>query len=722
MKTLYMACAVIFLTISLLAIANGKSSKDDKPRLPIELSFSPLKSENKASYSYFDKNHRKVQVEIRSNDSNKSDIDLLIAATNDNEATTNSIELFSPKYDLEEKSTSEDPVSKTVENDTNGKESEISRKDIADSYQPPEFSEVDLPSSTQKLTERSHDSLFNIKKFSPLENLKYLEKNLEKEMQPRYLEQALTTLQYGNSQVPYGMMLSRPMFYGSQVSMYQPNPDTLRLGHIDQHPQKYYNPHQMQIPKHTPIYVENGSPQRNAGINPYSDYINPNPHPVYPERQPQINIKELSRDPRYNSESSYGISSPESKTLLTNSGKPEYNTMFSPVYNHAGIHKEHLAIRNYPENYSHNHQRIPVNPNYQHSDSQHQVKDKVPDRNLYYTPIPDKYHKYGYRYPTYVSNKFRKPVDYQELNVNRIIPQNQYRELIHLDDMNRLRPQNTLNNLKDKQVPHYTIVPQHLLPNYLKNPVHSQHIETYPTSMEKRELQSHPNSYHGKQYRNSEVYSGPRNKPEIKPLDYTPELQYHQDPQVFSSPRHKSEMKHLDYPKKNQHQDNREYSSPQHKLQMKHLDSPPEQSLPQVQHKRYPNQMSSIPPQYSNNEDHQKYYPQNLHSIPGEGSSEHSHPVDQKEYPVSSTYHVESEDPHRKYSIPPRHLQMQDSVKSENHGTGNKDRHLSHPKKKKKYKKNNKNGRIPYEIKSDKNLKEQSHFNQEDFHGHASHQ
>lgn len=593
--------------------------------------------------------------------------------------------MYSPKYDDEKKISNEDSDSTARDGESSGTEIETSRKDTNSLYQPSNLSEKGLFSSTQKFLDLPQHFMYNGNKYSPLENLNRLEKNLEKEMQPRYLEQALTTLQYMNSEIPYGMMLPQPMFTGGYAPMLNPDPKPNGLNHM-QNPPGHYDPYQQQIPSNTPIYnhhVDNGNPQSNSAINPYYGYMNPiSQPPFYPNPQQQINIKEISRDPRYNSESGYKTISPEQKTLLQTSAKPEYNTGYNPQYHQMTRHKEHASLSNYPESNSqshhppHSHNRIPT----EHSDSQRPVRDEVHDRNLYYTPLPNTYQKFQHKTPAYISDMFQRPVDNQQLPRTRIIPQRDHHESMHPNAMNGLRSPTPVNYPRNQQVPRYTIVPQNLLPKYLQTPIHrpdssGRDTETHPLSAERDKLQHHQHPYDEERYRSSQVYSDPR-----------------------------------------------------HKLEMKHLDSPPEHSLSPV-YRRYPNQMSSVPQHYVNSKENQKDYSEHSHPvqrhIPQKDSSLYSYPVDQKEYPITSVpvYHPESQDPQTSYPEPSHHLQKHnDYMKSEEHRTSNGNKQSS-PKRRKKFKSSNfENGNIPYKRNQQNGLQSQSNDNNNDLNSYASHQ
>lgn len=665
--------------------------ENKKQHLPIEIFFSPIKTKNKISDSSFDNNviqrkNEEFQLKIHSNDDSESKADLIIEATKEIQATEKSIDMYSPKYNGEKNIPNGDSDSTARDSVTSGKAIETSRKDPNSLYQPSNLSEKDLFSSTQKFIDIPQQFLYNRNKYSPLENLKHLEKNLEKEMKPRYLEQALTTLQYMNSEIPYGMMLPQPMFAGGYAQMLHPDPKPNVLNHM-QNPPGHYDPHQRQIPSNTPIYnhhVENGNPQSNSAINPYYGYMNPIYQPqFYPNPQQQINIKEISRDPRYNSESGYKtISSPEQNTLLQTSAKPEYNTGYNPQYHPMSRHKELASLNDYPESNSQSH-HLPHSHRIQteHSDSQRPVRDEVHDRNLYYTPLPDKYQKFELKTPAYISDMLQIPIDNQQLPRTRIIPQIDHDESMHPNAMNGLRSPSPINYPRNQQVPRYTIVPQNLLPKYLQTPVYRPYssgsdTESHQLSAERAKLQHHPHPYDEERYRSPQVHSDPR-----------------------------------------------------HKLEMKHLDSPPEHSLSPV-YRRYPNQMSSVPPHYVNSKETQKDYSgpsrpvQRL--IPQKDSSLYSYPIrDQKEYPISSVpvYHAKSQDSQTRYPEPSHHLQKHnDYGKSEDHSTNNENKQSS-PKRRKKYKSSKfENESVPYKRNQLKGLQSQSNDNTGDLNSYASHQ
>ncbi|GFR27946.1 uncharacterized protein TNCT_673021 [Trichonephila clavata] len=530
--------------------------QNDKRHLPVEVFFSSRKDPSESARNLPQSENKAIELKIQSDASNKGKIDLTIASLKEvQEKGEESINRYSPQYNAESDRTSDDSAEVSKDDVSSNKNFETARQDPSSFYNPSEFADIIPFDAMRQFYEHPQPLLIGRNQFSPLQNLRHLEENLAKEVIPRALGQGLIAARNVNNEAPFGVVMTHPLYSsgfssGLDVSpQYHANPQS--VSRVPYAPQLYYNtvpvadaPQQISIVQNVPVqqYTQR-IPEISQQHHPYgssSPEYNPSAYQVpHPPQTVRTQVGIMVRDPGYNTQLNLQNPLPEKSAINHAEDRPVYNHHHR-LQNHPAtdIRSHYSPLRSNHESADQSHQKLLDNREVSHLNARplqnrpQQLRNEELDRHLYYTPVRGR-DNLQLNHPAYASSEIRRPVDDSHLHRARIIPQRDYREEnpIYSGRGSQMHdvPQSRIPTSRPgvKQVPQYTLVPQHALPKYLQNPVYRESQQS---------SEGNVNQYTAPKHQQTPVYHERQQSPERNlPQDYRSLVRDVDDQQVHHS-------------------------------------------------------------------------------------------------------------------------------------------------------------------------------------------
>lgn len=568
--------------------------------------------------------NKAIKLKIRSNgNKNSGDVDLIIAATKEVQATEQSIDKYSPAFNAQHEFINKENSEEIKSTPKLNPKWDTSRQDSSLFY--PSQSEEMFPFlSMGSILQNSQPALLEQNHFSPLQSLRYFESNLQSELLP-HINPGLGSF----SDVPMGLVLSQPIFTNG-ISPNMLNHQGLHntpqlLNSMQQKPIHQTQQNNRNYPLVIPQQVSgvqnpalnrysllNGTPQSKSPLlhqnflqnNPVGNSLQPiqqfsGPQRNQPSLSPQISpVPETLPDildrnkqpiplhnrPEYTLGRNHQvINTPiqrnpyQQQPALRELPRPPLNTqepLNNDVHNNyqtQGLSRPHFnmqkpqnnGVNNYPPNRDHTGPHLNIHGPLNNGFHNHQPNREIPQR-AYYAPEGDSQPFNNFPPQQFVPQHRSHPI----IGSAQRIPDNQ-QNLRHRENVQD-EPNSRINSYQEQYRPHFRELHPDSSPFNQNNQQHSPHV--FPQEHQR-------NNYENTGFRNGQ--------PEKLSEDDS-KVPVYNGPSRESRPLHLQNIPSSDYPHRSS--PNSEFNQPQN-------------GLPPNQHEQVHRQSYHEPPYHTQSND-----------------------------------------------------------------------------------------------------------------------